>query len=51
MLRALTYDLSLDDALDLAEIDAVSRSWRDAVQANADQKQQSQRKRGRRMAR
>lgn len=37
MLHALTTTLSLDDLHDLEEIDDVSRSWRDAAQANAEQ--------------
>jgi hypothetical protein len=36
MFHALTHELSIDDALDLDEIDGVSRSWRDAAQANAE---------------
>jgi len=36
MYLALTTTLSLDAAYDLAEIDEVSRSWRDAAQANID---------------
>lgn len=35
MFRQLTHGpLSIDDAYDLAEIDDVARSWRDAAQAN-----------------
>jgi hypothetical protein len=36
MLIALTTTHSLDTLLDLEEIDNVSRSWRDAVQANGE---------------
>ncbi len=34
--HALRTYLSIDDALDLAEIDNVDRSWRDAAHANAE---------------
>lgn len=37
MFQALTSTLSIDDAYDLAEIDKVSRSHRDAAQANAEE--------------
>lgn len=47
MFTALTTTLSLDDAYDLAEVDAVSRSWRDAAQANAENAPQQHKKRGR----
>ena len=40
MYQALTTTLSIDDALDLGEIDDVSRTWRDAAQANAEDAQQ-----------
>lgn len=51
MFHALTTELSIDDALDLAEIDDVSRSWRDAAQANAEVAQTAPKpKRGRRGA-
>jgi hypothetical protein len=50
MYRALCSDLSLDDALDLAEIDEVARSWRAAAHANMDdkRKRESSRRGGRR---
>ncbi len=35
MYLALRTTMSLDDALDLAEIDTVSRSHRDAIEENA----------------
>lgn len=35
MYRALHEDLSLDEALDLDEIDKVSQSWRVAAELNA----------------
>lgn len=35
MYRALTRDLSIDEALDLLEMDDVARSWRKATEANA----------------
>lgn len=38
MYTALTTTLSLDDALDLEEIDRVGRSWRDAAHANIEAK-------------
>lgn len=47
MFAALTTTLSLDDAYDLAEVDAVSRSWRDAAQANAENATPQPKKRGR----
>ena len=48
MFYALATTLSLDDAYDLAEVDVVSRSWRDAAQANAEAApQQQHKKRGR----
>lgn len=52
MFRLLTSELSIDDALDLVEIDDVSRSWRDAAQANAEATQGNPQrsKRGRRGA-
>jgi hypothetical protein len=36
LFAALRTSLSLDDALDLEEIDIVDRSWRDARQANTE---------------
>lgn len=36
MFQALHTDLSIDDALDLVEMDEVSRSWHDAARANAE---------------
>lgn len=36
MFTALTTTHSIDDMLDLLEIDDVSRAWRDAAQANAE---------------
>lgn len=36
MYQALHTTLSLDDALDLIEIDDVARSWRAAEKKNAD---------------
>lgn len=36
LFHALRTYLSLDDALDLAELDNVDRSWRDAGQANSE---------------
>jgi hypothetical protein len=38
MYNALNTELSLDDALNLAEIDEVQRSWRDATQANVEER-------------
>lgn len=48
MFHALSTTLSIDDALDLSEIDNVSRSWRDAAQANAEDASQSAQPKGRR---
>lgn len=36
LFEALRTTLSVDDALDLEEIDIVDRSWRDARQANTE---------------
>lgn len=36
MYEALTQRMSLEEALDLSEIDRVERSWRDAQTANAE---------------
>lgn len=36
MFRALRSDLSLDEALDLLEIDEVNQSWHAATRRNAD---------------
>ena len=38
MFRALHDDMSLDDALDMAEILEVWRSWNTAAEMNADEK-------------
>ena len=37
MFLALRTDLTLDDALDLREIDIVGRSWRAAARRNEDE--------------
>lgn len=36
MYRALTSEMSIEEALDLYEVDQVGRSWRAAMQANLD---------------
>lgn len=50
MYTALCTTLSLDDAYDLAEIDQVSRSWRDATQANGEGERAKAKPKGRRGA-
>lgn len=36
LLKAAQETLSLDDLLDIAEIETVGRSWRDAIQGNLE---------------
>ena len=42
MYVACTQELSIDEVLDLREIDDVSRSWRAAVHANMDVSREAQ---------
>ena len=44
LLVAFKSDYSLDDLLDLEEISQVGRSWRDAAQANTEERSESERR-------